>query len=912
MTAQIQTPAQPPDHVLNANLTNTPMKDYQGIRILPIGDNSSNGSFPAFAKKPTEGANIASNVNIGNSNTGLNQTNVSTNYIVSSDLFKQLSKSAKTYNVKALKYDVDPKRRKEEFLDWIEKMKEVTYTQQATCEYLDAFPKLPEVVDGPTNRVLAQFIRAYLTTEVKSLITEVDKADGIGAIASLQKLFAPRTNTSRQKAQTDLTSLSMFRNELVSAFIPRFHKKVQAVIASSNTKHPAPSDFDLTLLFLDKLKKGIRNQDQRTLILHYLKDCEDYSGEGEQPVTLTEIQISLTELEGDTECGICGSNQHPTRSCFKQGKSTKRTQAYQANEQSKARFNNLRCFKCGGSHRLSACPRATEEEKKRIYNEKFPNSKFQHPSKSHQPPRRKLNHSNQVEHEPSGQQGQSEQAALAKEKKTTSPTKQRAAPAWAKQSSHSAQSAIVHQANMAEHDQIIYGEAYHTIVHHNDPSPYTHITDWLIDSGCSISMTPHATDLICNKKKSKSTVEVATGVLTRAPIEGTVKIKLTDVRNGNECFVLLHNVLYVPGLNKRLMSVRQWNVTGGNVLFELDHCILTVCNQDTDECFDFAVRPPYMSSYQQLHEPQAYSIQAASPVNEKKKKRIDSSLLHRRLGHRSLPVLLHASDNELWDDVKVKFQRDSFCDDCKISTSRKTKRGDTSTQEALKVTKAGQAATMDIVPSLDARGLTKASHHKHHLLICDVYSRFTVILGLKDKSAYEVINAISAWMATYQTGEAMLHPGTLKGIRTDADPVFTSEELKEECNTKRIHLSHASPRHQEMNGLAERTWQSVRELAFSMMVHAHVGDEFYGFALDQAWKVYNCLPVKGLEHNGNPATPYEIFYGHKPSLLKFKVMFCPIIVNIGDKIGKNKKLRNQEKHARESSQRYPCGHCQQQ
>ena len=31
------------------------------------------------------------------------------------------------------------------------------------------------------------------------------------------------------------------------------------------------------------------------------------------------------------------------------------------------------------------------------------------------------------------------------------------------------------------------------------------------------------------------------------------------------------------------------------------------------------------------------------------------------------------------------------------------------------------------------------------------------------------------------------------------------------------------------------------------MVHDHVGDEFYDFALDHAWKVYNCLPVKSLE-----------------------------------------------------------------
>ena len=70
-----------------------------------------------------------------------------------------------------------------------------------------------------------------------------------------------------------------------------------------------------------------------------------------------------------------------------------------------------------------------------------------------------------------------------------------------------------------------------------------------------------------------------------------------------------------------------------------------------------------------------------------------------------------------------------------------------------------------------------------------------------------------------------------------------------------------------------------------MMVHAQVGDEFYDLALQHAWKVFDCLPVRGLEINGRPATPYELFFGVKPQLERFKVLFCPVVVNIGDKTG---------------------------
>ena len=73
---------------------------------------------------------------------------------------------------------------------------------------------------------------------------------------------------------------------------------------------------------------------------------------------------------------------------------------------------------------------------------------------------------------------------------------------------------------------------------------------------------------------------------------------------------------------------------------------------------------------------------------------------------------------------------------------------------------------------------------------------------MEDKSSATVVSDISAWIATYQTASADLHIGPMQNIRTDADPVFMSKELQKECQARHICLSHASPRHQEMNGLA--------------------------------------------------------------------------------------------------------------
>ena len=117
----------------------------------------------------------------------------------------------------------------------------------------------------------------------------------------------------------------------------------------------------------------------------------------------------------------------------------------------------------------------------------------------------------------------------------------------------------------------------------------------------------------------------------------------------------------------------------------------------------------------------------------------------------------------------------------------------------------------------------------------------------------------------------------------DADSVYKSQEFLQGCADYKVGLSHAALRYQKTNRLAERNWKGIRGLAFRMIVHADIGNNFYDFALDHAWKVYNCLPIKGLKKFDVFATPYKMFFCNKPSLDKFRFSFCPIIAGIGNK-----------------------------
>ena len=65
-----------------------------------------------------------------------------------------------------------------------------------------------------------------------------------------------------------------------------------------------------------------------------------------------------------------------------------------------------------------------------------------------------------------------------------------------------------------------------------------------------------------------------------------------------------------------------------------------------------------------------------------------------------------------------------------------------------------------------------------------------------------------------------------------------------------------------------------------LLVHAHIGYEHLSFAFEHAWKIHACLPIKNLHKEGVPVSPYKLFFGNKPRICHFQVLFCPWVVNV--------------------------------
>jgi hypothetical protein len=86
-------------------------------------------------------------------------------------------------------------------------------------------------------------------------------------------------------------------------------------------------------------------------------------------------------------------------------------------------------------------------------------------------------------------------------------------------------------------------------------------------------------------------VETANGGLTK---KGTVKIKIVDMFQPSKSrTVYLNDVLYVPDLNRRLLSVSEWNQCGGEISFLHDRCRLRLLNEDNTTDTTIDIEPIY-------------------------------------------------------------------------------------------------------------------------------------------------------------------------------------------------------------------------------------------------------------------------------------------------------------------------------
>ena len=120
----------------------------------------------------------------------------------------------------------------------------------------------------------------------------------------------------------------------------------------------------------------------------------------------------------------------------------------------------------------------------------------------------------------------------------------------------------------------------------------------------------------------------------------------------------------------------------------------------------------------------------------------------------------------------------------------------------------------------------------------------------------------------------------MDGIQTDSFTQFTSKEIQEGLYVHGARPALAATDHQKINGQVEVTWQTLRTITFSIMVHAQVYEKYIHFAI--MYTNDHIFPVISIRHlvnqNGEPTTPHKLATTIKPATSNPRVLLCPYVV----------------------------------
>ncbi|MCO5588869.1 hypothetical protein L7F22_042829 [Adiantum nelumboides] len=156
------------------------------------------------------------------------------------------------------------------------------------------------------------------------------------------------------------------------------------------------------------------------------------------------------------------------------------------------------------------------------------------------------------------------------------------------------------------------------------------------------------------------------------------------------------------------------------------------------------------------------------------------------------------------------------------------------------------------------------------LVLVDDFSRYTWVSFLKLKS--EAFGSIRDWKAMVEKEEDL----KVKSIHSDRGGEFLSENFARWCKSEGIRRQLTTPNTPSQNGVVERKNRTIMEMARAMLAHASLPRSYWAEACNTAVYIQNRSPTHALQD----MTPFQAYYGRKPTVSHFRVFGCSAFVHI--------------------------------
>lgn len=397
---------------------------------------------------------------------------------------------------------------------------------------------------------------------------------------------------------------------------------------------------------------------------------------------------------------------------------------------------------------------------------------------------------------------------------------------------------------------------------------------WVVDTGATSHMTFSKSDFVSyNRLATVRLVRFGGNEIGRGIATGNVK--LVAMINGNRSTIVLHDVLHVPELRRRLLSISSATSRGYRGNFSSDKIILM---DEKGAIKLVAVRQDNL--YVAVTAAHEHSFNVAESV---------SALWHERFGHINLPYLIKtASAVEGLTKLRSSKAPNSGCKviECDGCAMGKLQRVHTPVRTTPRAGEVGECLHVDIGGPVGAKTLSNKSYY---LLAKDEFSNYRFIATMKSRDeTYDELRKIVARVKA-DTKQSV------RNIRSDQGSEFCSRRMQEFFTANNIAHKTVAPFTPASNGFIERDNKTLMSGVRSMLYLRNLPTRLWGEAALTLVYLLN----RSINNNTVDITPFEHYFGFKPKVSHLRVFGCLVMVKTQTKkrSGYQKKVEERSKRA---------------
>jgi transposase InsO family protein len=374
-------------------------------------------------------------------------------------------------------------------------------------------------------------------------------------------------------------------------------------------------------------------------------------------------------------------------------------------------------------------------------------------------------------------------------------------------------------------------------------------SEWLIDSAATIHMCHDRSMFTAMRAVDAVTVMFGGGQSVTATEAGDMRVVI-KMSEGTFHHTLV-NVLFVSEIKRNLISMMQWASQGITCKTTLSRdCLVLRDNHEVGRVYGAGNLLPVAIIPTPVKKPAKHTANMAQTVYSSK-----WELAHCRLGHlhnaamKALPAMA--------DGLDYSPSGEHTCATCAKGKLSALSHPQAATHRATK--------PLELVHT-DVCGPLPQSYDgfKYFVTFIDDCTRFVEVALLKQKS-----DVLRAFLTFQQRAEKEAQRG-IGAVRSDNGGEYLSKAFNDLLSIDGVQRQLSAPYTPQQNGVAERFNRTLMDMARPMLIHSGLDTRFWSSAVLQAAHLRNRVPTTAL----NNMTPYQAFYGQKPSLSHVRVFGC--------------------------------------